>query len=122
MRQVGDNVSDLSCTSHTLASSDGLSNRRDGDGCSSIIEGTVDSSHVPLFCMDPLQEHSNLIECERRDQTAREIDMDFIRTTRRVRAQFANSSQSICLYPREGIPSKTPFGSTPLSTEDFMVS
>ncbi len=99
MRQVGDNVSDLCRTRHTLAGSDGLSNRRDGDGRSSIIERTVDSSHVPLLCMNPLQEHSNLIECERRDQTAREIDMDFIRTTRRVRAQFAHSSQSICLDP-----------------------
>jgi hypothetical protein len=96
MCQVGYNVSDLCCTRHTLAGSDGLSNRRHGTGRGSIIERTVNSGDVPLLCMDPLQEHSNLIECERRDQTAREIDMDFIRTTRRIRAQFANSSQSIC--------------------------
>ena len=88
-------MSDLCRPCDALAGSDGLSNRRDGDGRGSIIEGTINSSHVPLLCMHPLQEHSNLIECQGRDQSTREIDMDFIRTTRRVRAQFADSSQSI---------------------------
>ena len=41
MRQVGDNVSDLSCTRHTLAGSDGLSNRRDGARHMSIPTRTV---------------------------------------------------------------------------------
>jgi hypothetical protein len=50
-------MSDLCCTRHTLAGSDGLSNRRDGTDRGSIIERTVNSGDVPLLCMDPLQKH-----------------------------------------------------------------
>jgi hypothetical protein len=39
---------------------------------------------------------ANLIECERGDQAARKIHMDFIRTTRGIGAQFADPAQPIC--------------------------
>ena len=60
--QVGDNLSHLRGSCDAVTVSDRLSNRRDGDGPGSIIEGTIDPCDVPLLRMHPLQEHSNLIE------------------------------------------------------------
>ena len=45
--------------------------------------------------------------------------MDFIRTTRRIGAQFADPAQSVRLDPGQGIASEAAFGLAPVSTKDL---
>ena len=77
------------------------------------------TSHMALLIIHPFQEDSNLIERESRDKSTGEIDMDFVRATRRIRAEFSRSMYSIRLDPGQGIASESSFGPAPVSTEDF---
>lgn len=77
------------------------------------------TSHLALLIIHPFQEDSNLIERESRDKSTGEIDMDFVRATRRIRAEFSRSMYSIRLDPGQGIASESSFGPAPVSTEDF---
>ena len=90
MRQVRDDMPDLRGTSHTLPSRNGLPNRCHWDRSRSVIQRTVNSGDVPLLLMHPLQEPSDLIQCQGGRQAARQIHMDFIRATRRIGSQFAD--------------------------------
>ena len=83
---------DLSRTRHTLTCRDGFANGRDRHRSCPIIERTVDPRHMALLSMHPLEEGSDLIQCQGGRQAARQIHMDFIRTTRRIRAQFSDAA------------------------------
>jgi hypothetical protein len=109
---------DLSRTSHTLASSDGLSNRADRDRSGSVIQGAVDPCDVSLLFMHPLKQGADLIQCQGGRQAARQIHMDFIRTTRGIGAQFADPAQTVCSHPGQGIASEAAFSLTPVPTQD----
>jgi hypothetical protein len=122
MRQVGDDMPDLSRTCDTLACRDGLSDCCYGYRSGSVIQRTVNAGDVPLLLMHPLEQGSDLIQCQGGRQAARQIHMDFIRTTRGIGAQFADPAQTIYPHPRQGIASEAAFGPAPIATQDRMVS
>ncbi len=93
--EVGDNLPHLSRSRDAVTICDGLSNSRHLNGPRSIIEGTINPRDVSLLRINPFQETLNLIERQGRDEATRQIHMDFIWATMRVRAEFSHSMSSI---------------------------
>ena len=83
---------DLSRPRDALACSNRLSNRPDRDRSRPVIQGAINARDVSLLLMHPLEEGSDLIQCQGGRESARQIHMDFIRTTRRIRAQFSDAA------------------------------
>ena len=64
MRQVRDDMPNLGRSRHTLASSNGLSDRADRDRSGSVIQSAINARDMPLLSMHPLEQGADLIQCQ----------------------------------------------------------
>jgi hypothetical protein len=72
--------------------------------------------------MHPLEQGADLIQCQGGREAARQIHMDFIRTTRGIGAQFADPAQAVTLIQDKGYPRKPPLALLQSPPSTFMVS